>query len=294
MNVHQLYQEVMWVGGKERTFYYQLPSIMPEAAPLVFCFHGAGSHAQHHMKLTQFHEVSEQQQFITVFPEAWQSDPDDRMSKQWNEGRRKNSAFQHQINDVEFVLEMIEWFKRTYPIDNQRIYAEGFSNGSAFSLKLGIECQDTFAGVGGVAGPLVIELAENINWQKPMPLVFIMGTGDQFVPYDGRYSDAYMIDQLISAEETGALFASSWNPRLLKQQEDLLDPSQSGKHLVTKTSYVQTDGDEKVILYTLHGSGHTWPGGPESQSTLLTGKVMERFNATQAIWDHLKNFSRTE
>ncbi|WP_198162681.1 alpha/beta hydrolase family esterase [Halobacillus mangrovi] len=273
---------------RERSFYYSAPENIKQSLPVVFCFHGAGSSARHHMKITNFHKLSEEHQVITVFPEAIHFDPSDRMTKQWNEGREKNAAYQHKVNDVGFVLELIDWLKQRYPVDESRIYATGFSNGSAFSLRLGLECQDVFAGVGGVSGPLVKDLAENFQWNKPMPMVFIMGTDDKLVPYDGHYDSSYMIDQLLSADETVEFFAKSCGADVTKHQERV---SEDEEFLIRKDAYLQKE-EEKVEFYSIEGGGHTWPGGPLSQASSLTGKVVLQLDATKILFDHLIKFQR--
>ncbi|MCA1011416.1 alpha/beta hydrolase family esterase [Halobacillus halophilus] len=273
---------------RERTFYYSLPEHTEQAVPVVFCFHGAGSSGRHHMKITEFHKLSEEHQVITVFPDAVHFDPSDRMTKQWNEGREKNTAFQQEVNDVGFVLELIEWLKQQYPVDESRIYATGFSNGSAFSLRLGLECQDVFAGIGGVSGPLVKDLAEKFQWSKPMPMLFIMGTEDKLVPYDGHYDSTYMIDQLLSAEETVEYFASSWGEHRSHHQERIMDHEE---YSIVKNAYRQEE-EEKVVFYSIEGGGHTWPGGPLSQASSLTGKVAGQLDATKILFQHLITFQR--
>ncbi|SFF73037.1 polyhydroxybutyrate depolymerase [Halobacillus alkaliphilus] len=272
---------------RNRTFYYSLPEHMEPCLPVVFCFHGAGSSARHHMKVTAFHKLSEDHQVITVFPDAVHFDPSDRMTKQWNEGREKNTAFQRKVNDVGFVLELIEWFKQRYPVDESRIYATGFSNGSAFSLRLGLECQDVFAGVGGVSGPLVKDLAEKFQWSKPMPMLFIMGTGDKLVPYDGYYDSTYMIDQLLSAEKTVEFFVASWGDSGNNHYERVMEDEEFS---IIKNSYPQEE--EKVVFYSIEGGGHTWPGGPLSQASSLTGKVAGQLDATKILFDHLTKIQR--
>ena len=272
---------------RERTFYYSVPEHLEPAVPVVFCFHGAGSSARHHMKITKFHKLSEDHQVITVFPDAVHFDPSDRMTKQWNEGREKNTAFQREVNDVGFVLELIDWLKQRYPVDESRIYATGFSNGSAFSLKLGLECQDVFAGVGGVSGPLVKDVAEKFQWSKPMPMLFIMGTDDKLVPYDGYYDSTYMIDQLLSAEKTVEFFAASWGARGNNHHERVME---NEEYSIIKNAYPQEE--ENVVFYSIEGGGHTWPGGPLSQASSLTGKVAGQLDATKILFDHLTKFQR--
>ncbi|MCA0982982.1 hypothetical protein LCL89_02855 [Halobacillus yeomjeoni] len=270
--------------NKNRTFYYFSPEDPSDPLPLVFCFHGAGSSARHHMKISRFHKQMYTYPAIYVFPEAIQVDAEQRMTKQWNEGRSKNASYQNGIDDVGFTLEIINWFKSYYPLDERRVYATGFSNGAAFSCRLGVECQEVFAGVGGVAGPIVQEIAEGCEWIKPMPFVFFMGTADPIVPFDGIYTDDYEIDQLNSADSTTELFAASWGEKALKKKEESLDECSA-----CKTSYYDRYGEEKVLQYTIKGGGHTWPGGPPSQASNWTGEVCHGLDASMLIMGHLMN-----
>ena len=44
-----------------------------------------------------------------------------------------------------------------------------------------------------------------------------------------------------------------------------------------------------MVLYTIEGGGHTWPGGPGVG--LLVGRVSREIDATQAIWEFFAAFS---
>ncbi|UOQ45889.1 alpha/beta hydrolase-fold protein [Halobacillus salinarum] len=281
--------EALTFEERERSFFYSLPEHSGnEPLPVFFCFHGAGSSARHHMKITNFHKLSDKHQVLTVFPEAVQFDPKDRMTKQWNEGREENAAFQHEVDDIGFVLELIHWLRQRHSVDDTKIYATGFSNGCAFSLRLGVECQEVFAGVGGVSGPLVKDFVEATHWLKPMPMLFIMGTEDQFVPFDGRYDSTYIIDQLLSAENTVRFFANSWGTELAKHIEEV---DEGENFAIKKHSYLQGE-EEKVVFYSIKGGGHTWPGGSLSQASVLTGQVVSQLNATKVLFNHLIKFQR--
>ncbi|MFD2924652.1 alpha/beta hydrolase family esterase [Halobacillus naozhouensis] len=280
------YKESIECEGKDRTFYYSLPQTFTKPLPVLFCFHGAGSNALHHMKITKFHENVEEQQMIAVFPEAIQLNKSDQMSRQWNEGRQKNPAHAQNINDVGFVMELLGWFKQKFSINENRIYATGFSNGSSFSMRLAIECQNVFAGVGGVSGPVAAEVAQNCEWHHPMPMVFFMGTEDAVVPYDGVVQSESMVDGLLSANDTALLFAKSWPESVLALKEEF--PVADGG-LITKHTFHQHEG---TVYYSIKGGGHTWPGGPESQASAMAGKVHSNPDATQFIWNYLRNFKR--
>ncbi|MCP3026528.1 PHB depolymerase family esterase [Halobacillus sp. A5] len=264
----------------ERSFYYTLPPANGEVMPLVFCFHGAGSSARSHMGLTKMHELSETEGACFVFPEAVQLDPNDPMSKQFNEGRHKNAAYQHEVDDAGFVMSMIDYFRSLTTIDEERIYVTGFSNGSAFSMKLAIEYPEVFAGVGGVSGPVVKEIAEEVSWPVSMPLIFFMGEDDPVVPYDGKETPEYLIDQLLSAEQAVMLFARSL-PFPVEEET-----AREGG--VTRRSFYSKDRAVEVVLYSIKDTGHTWPGGPLKQK----GNVCRELNATQLMWEFLKKYRR--
>ncbi|UOQ92065.1 alpha/beta hydrolase-fold protein [Halobacillus shinanisalinarum] len=280
------YKKTIEFKGRDRTFHYACPQKINKPLPIVFGFHGAGSSARHHMKITRFHEKAEDYQMMAVFPEAVQLDRSDRMSKQWNEGRRKNAAYQNDVDDVGFIVKLIDWLKHEFSIDEDRVYATGFSNGSAFSMRIALECQDVITGVGGVAGPIVRDMAEDGEWRKSMPMLFIMGTDDSMVPYDGEYNSEYMIDQLLSAQETARFFAKSWPESSLELKEEITALNEPS---IFKYTYHQ---HESVVFYSINGGGHTWPGGPDTQASSLTGEVNTQLDASQLIWDHLKNFRK--
>ncbi|WP_173916859.1 PHB depolymerase family esterase [Halobacillus sp. Marseille-Q1614] len=273
-------KEVIPSKDGERVFYYTLPEQYDEALPIVFSFHGAGSSAKHHISLTTFHERPMKEEACFVFPEALMLDPAKPMTQQWNEGRSKNLSCQQQVDDTGFVMNMLDYFREKNIIDEERIYLTGFSNGSAFSLKLAIEYPELFAGVGGVGGPVVKEIAEKASWTRAMPLIFFMGEKDPVVPYDGNYTSNYMIDQLLSAKETVYEFAKSL-PFPVEEQID-----KQGE--VSKLTYLSKSNSAQVVLYSMRDSGHTWPGGPAFQKKLGTGKVCEQLDATDMIWKFLK------
>jgi polyhydroxybutyrate depolymerase len=39
-----------------------------------------------------------------------------------------------------------------------------------------------------------------------------------------------------------------------------------------------------VVLYTVTGGGHTWPGGEQYLPSALIGATSRQFDASQVIW----------
>ena len=55
-------------------------------------------------------------------------------------------------DDKGFVLELIEQIGRAYNVDEDRVYAAGYSNGSFFSYYLACTAGEHFAAIGSVSG----------------------------------------------------------------------------------------------------------------------------------------------
>ena len=53
------------------------------------------------------------------------------------------------------------------------------------------------------------------------------------------------------------------------------------------------DGTE-VVVYTIHGGGHTWPGGKQYLPALLVGKVNHDIDASQVIWEFFSRHRRPQ
>jgi polyhydroxybutyrate depolymerase len=43
--------------------------------------------------------------------------------------------------------------------------------------------------------------------------------------------------------------------------------------------------NSEVILYTIKGGGHTWPGGYQYLGKWIIGRTCRDMNATEVIWE---------
>ncbi|MCH8095185.1 MAG: hypothetical protein IH953_11405 [Chloroflexi bacterium] len=62
-----------------------------------------------------------------------------------------------------------------------------------------------------------------------------------------------------------------------------LDP-QDGTRIRLDT-YSESDGEVQVLIYTVEGGGHTWPGGSQYVPEIVIGQVSHDLKAKEAIWD---------
>ncbi|WP_158737130.1 PHB depolymerase family esterase [Alteribacillus sp. YIM 98480] len=284
----ELVEETIETAGETRKYLYYIPASLQDdtSVPLLFSFHGAGSDANYHSRLTNFHKLAESEQFIVIYPDSKQLKNEDPRSKQWNEGKEGSLAYEAGVKDVEFVEELLNQWNLTHNIAFDQVYATGFSNGASFSLRLAIEMPDTFSAVGAVAGPLP-EIYKKKEVGVLPPLIFVMGNEDPVVPYaeeDAKGEVSYEVDGLLGAKSTVEWWtyqsASSWEIR----NERLSPISLNDPTRVEGSLYVAEKGGMTAVLYTVKGGGHTWPGGPKVQVPAF-GKVSSQINTSKLLWD---------
>lgn len=171
----------MELQGFTRFWYEYVPEGVEKTGkpvPLVINMHGRGGSAESFMDLSGLNRVAEERDFIAVFPEAsiYQQRPGGiRNVLHWNGSYREET-----INDVNFVLKVIEDVKSRYAVDERRIYACGQSSGGAMTSRLALEAPHVFAAVSpwsAIKEPdRDIDLPQKI--EPAVPYLFLLGEND--------------------------------------------------------------------------------------------------------------------
>ncbi|WP_018924324.1 alpha/beta hydrolase family esterase [Salsuginibacillus kocurii] len=290
----KLSEELIEAGSENRKYLYYVPTSLPKdkPVPLLISFHGAGSDAFYHSRLTQFHKLAEEKQFMVLYPEAKQVHSTDLQSKQWNDGRKSNPAYQTDVEDKLFIENLLDWWQKVHLIDASRIYLSGFSNGGAFSLRLASEKPGRFAGVGAVSGTMPPSL-EFSTASPPPPLIFIMGDEDPVIPFTDaelRGCSSFIIKDLLDANQTIEKWLSPYGESVHLHKERLPTRSLKDRSRVDKFTYSNAQGHVIASFYTIKGGGHTWPGGPKLQLPEF-GHVSQQIDASNEMWEAFRSFS---
>jgi polyhydroxybutyrate depolymerase len=210
----------------------------------------------------------------------------DGLDHHWNDGR--GATGQHWLDtvladDVGFVSALIDHLIHTLRIDPRGVYATGISNGAIFSHRLGCDLSDRITAIAPVAGTIAEPLAPRCAPHAPVSVVEFHGTDDRFVPYGGgeilRQTER---GKVLSVASTTALWARLNGCRARPQVVDLPTAPPDGTR-VQRASYGPCAGGSEVILYTIEGGGHTWPGSPAQ--SLLFGPTSHQIDATETIWE---------
>ncbi len=264
-------------GHTERAYRLYLPPSRPagQPIPLLLVFHGAGGDGAGMATHTGLTRPATGRGYAVVYP--------DGLSRRWNDGRGTGAG----PDDVEFIRLLLDSLSRELPVDRERIYATGISNGAGFAYRLACDLPGTFAAIAPVAGAPAAALEARCAVTRPVSVISFQGTRDRLMPYEGG-TVAIRSGRVLSALRSAALFAEvdgcSPAPAVVAEPDTATDGTR-----VRRSSYANCRDDREVLLYTIEGGGHTWPGGPPVGRRV--GRVSRDIDATGAILDFFDRHS---
>jgi polyhydroxybutyrate depolymerase len=233
--------------------------------PLVITLHGASLWGAAQMEISGWNDVADRNGFIVVYPSGENGDG----PRSWGVDRGPRLP-----RDVRFIADLIDTLRGRFNIDTTRIYANGFSNGGGMSFVLSCTMPDRIAAVGlvGAAQTLPFEWCPNTS---PVPMVDFHGTADNAAPYNGGPSWVARLNfPPVKA------FADKWSKRNGCAE---LRPDTSVRPDVVRRTYAHCRLGADVVLYSIVGAGHTWPGGPEPGAWAF-GRATQSINASEEMW----------
>lgn len=221
--------------GRDRSFLLSVPdNYTGEVSwPVLFVFHGWQESSQAIRSYTGFDSADA----IVVYPQgvanAWEPAP---------------YAKTGPGEDQAFVREILNAVRATYPVDENRIFAAGFSNGGGFAALLGCRMPEVFAGVASVSAAYYQAIHEDCS-ERPMALLDIHGTVDPVINYYGgiRHGTPYdPVPEVLAVDAarnrcTGDVITERISESVIEQR---------WQNCVLPVNHIR-----------LGGGGHVWPGG---------------------------------
>ena len=284
--------------GKDRFYRLHVPagvSSSKDLRPLLVVLHGGGGNAEVASKMG-FSVLADREQFIVVYPEA--------TGGHWNDGRAGEVIVEKAggNDDVGFIVALVESIQRKHPVDRQRIFVTGFSNGGMMSHRLGIARPDLFAAIapciGGIPKPLASEKA--FRPAQPISVLILQGTEDPLVPYDGGKVTVNLVPALRGKVERdhGSIASTGDALRLWKKANGILgeptvtllpdrDPHDGCR--LERSEWREGRGGSSVTLIRMIGAGHTLPGARQYLPEKIIGKTCHDAQAPELIWEFFQH-----
>jgi polyhydroxybutyrate depolymerase len=259
--------------------------------PVVIMLHGGGGQARGAMEETGWSVKANQENFLVVYPEGVPRDPARRPSfatnpQRWNEGARRSIVpdTQKRIDDCGFILALLDDVGVRLRVDSRRIYATGFSNGASMTFRLGRELAARLAAIAPVAGS---DWLEEPTLARPVSLLYITGTQDPLNPIEG--GDIKFGDKPAGRKPPVHASIQKWVQLLGCAPKPKVIYDQDG---VWGVAYTGGKENAEVVVYTVAGMGHYWPGGMSHLPERIVGKSSDAINATEVIWEFFQRHPR--
>ncbi len=276
-------------GTSRRYALYVPDSAGNQPLPLVFSLHGGGVYLEdqlgtrHKSPFKLWMGLADREGFYVVYPEGL---PGSYGKPTWNDCRG-DATVSSSADDVGFLLAILDQVAAAHPLDRSRVYASGMSNGGFMALRLAVEKPEVFAAVAaiGAAMPAVSECASP---RRALPVLFMNGTADRYMPYDGgTLSDPPKPSHgtVLSTAQSVEIWRQLAGARLAETAVlPDLDPDDGG--VVTRSDY-RNNGHTWVRLYTVGGGGHAAPSIKERYSPLFEryfGHQNHDLETVEAVW----------
>lgn len=258
-------------SGQRREYVLYVPRSYDAGrpTPLVISMHGAGGWPVQQMNVSGWNRLADTQGFIVVYPAAapgagpriWHVDNGAGLER-----------------DVRFIAELIDTLEAAYTIDPTRVYANGLSNGGGMTFVLSCTLSDRIAAFGMVAA------AQTLPWtwctdQRQAPMIAFHGTADPMIPYNGGTS--WMAPDSFPNVLT-------WTKLWARRNRCAASPITSVIAAdVTRREYTSCADCATVVLYTIRGGGHSWPGGKPLPDWFV-GPTSNGIDATSVMWEFFR------
>tara|TARA_B100001248_G_scaffold257769_1_gene240826 strand:+ start:3020 stop:3967 length:948 start_codon:yes stop_codon:yes gene_type:complete len=258
---------VISVSGVDRLFRLTVPSSDPGVKlALVIAFHGGGMADEDFNQQDEFDQLAEQEKFIMAYAIA-----EDGRTESEGEWYLNTAATSRDDND--FALTIVNELSKSYCVDQDRLYAIGYSLGSMFTYEVACQLNYKFAAVASFAGTMPVE-PETCDLIGSMSVMHIHGKLDLIIDYDDDWDWKDGEHEGVGTMSNIPGMIDYWAEKSNCQNVDS-HYHQTVEHIV----HSDCVGGVIVEHHGLEFGGHTWPDDVAGTETYML------------IWDFLSRFT---
>ena len=275
------FSKTMTVDGKARTYTLNLPPTYYTGSDfsLVIALHGGGGDAAQFESTSKLTSKANAAQFIVVYPEGVKS-TGVLGARSWNAGGCCDYAAYNNIDDVNFIRQLIDKLLASYKINPNKVYATGHSNGGMLAYRLACEIPDKIAAIAANGCTMVVTQA--CNPSRPVPVLHMHSVLDTKVPYQGG--------QGVGVGTSGVFFPSL---DFVLNTWSLINTCAPARVIIKNSGYTLTQWSDcsnnvTIQYYLTKDGGHGWPGGlPGGLNSDTPSAVI---NANDLLWNFFQQY----
>jgi polyhydroxybutyrate depolymerase len=271
--------------------------------PVIFALHGGGGRKEGFGPMTCadgdeadpscLAKVANEKGFVLILPDGTESKLNLRT---WG-ATEKSTDFQcvyaceQNIDDISYFKTLMDHVAKLVPVDPQRVFFTGFSNGGEMSHRVACDLSDRVAAIAAVGGANMIALTGTCAPSRPIPVLQIHGKADPCWKFDGgvgtcpgQPEGAYgsVVESTIgTVEKPGWAIRNGCMvdmPDVVALPDDVSDGTTAEKQ-----TFAGCQADVQFV--TITNGGHTWPGGDQYLDADTVGLVSKDFIASEMIVD---------
>jgi polyhydroxybutyrate depolymerase len=237
------------------------------APPLVVVLHGASLTAEQTESYYHWDQTADAYGFVVAYPQG--------LENLWNAGSCCGDAPQRHIDDIGFVAAVIDTVSSAERIDTSRVYLTGVSNGAMLAYRFACERPGRLAALGIVAGTFTTPCPS----PRPVALIEIHGLRDEAVRFNPGPGTSEAVDDLrVPAIEAIDTF---------RRANGCSTTAVLSEGPVHRSISACAPGFD-VVVVTIEGAGHQWPGARIDAARLAIDGPENRpstaLDATATLW----------
>jgi len=287
----KLQEKTFFHNEINRTYWLYIPDkySFTDTLPLVMILHGGGRcHGAEFAERTGFLLLAEKEGFIAIYP--------DGIDNQWNDGREKSfrkNKDNINIDDVDFLYDLINYSIKNLKADPARIYLTGLSNGGMMTLRMGIEHSSIFTAIAPVIANIPVNISSSVP-ASPLSILIMNGTEDPLVPWKGGSVRVFGKEygEVLSTDKTVEYWVKYNNCNTNPSITELPDKDKCDHSTVKVSVYGEGKEGSEVILYEITGGGHSFPGSPVPDRPSIVGYKNKDIKAPEIIWEFFKKHKK--
>ena len=255
------------VNGVERLFRLTVPATdAGTALPIVIAFHGGDGSGEDFQQQSQFDQLAQEEGFIMAYAIA----EDDRTTEE-GEWFLNTAATSREDND--FAERIVDELTSAFCIDQDRLYAVGYSLGSMFTYEVACQLNHRFAAVASFAGTMPVS-PQTCDLEGNMAVMHIHGKLDYIIDYDDDWDWKDGEHEGVGTMSNVPGMIEAWAQRAGCSSEQ-----QQSDFFIDHITHTGCLGDTTIEHYGLEVHEHTWPDEVDGTPTY------------ELMWNFLSSFT---
>jgi polyhydroxybutyrate depolymerase len=174
------------VDGREYTLEVPPAASLGKPLPLIVLLHGYGSSGQGQAAYFGLDGQAVARGFLLAKPDGTKDSG--RGARYWNAYFPEccaSAAGPPAVDDVAFLMALVRDVESAYPVDPDRVYLMGHSNGAFMAYRMACDHAETFAAIVALAGAVDLD---HCRPSRPVSVAAVHGTSDLVIEIGGGQS----------------------------------------------------------------------------------------------------------